>query len=269
MQFDYHPRLIQLVCDYGTNDPAFAEVIQRMFSLDPTVQFHAWSVPVFSTLATGFWIAQLALYNPADQVAIFSNTAPRHDDHGPRANNQGESFVLAILDNGVPVGAVNSGYCLSLIKPRIKQLFQVQTPSAGSQFRSRDFFAKAFYQTIVGQIAPAAELSLEIIPPIPQNRIMYVDGYGNIKTTLTAKDVAGLEFGQKIQVTINQVTQPVIYSPGIFGVPSGEIALSAGSSGDPDNPFLEIFLRRGAFSQPSAYEVFNSPWLESTIELEY
>jgi len=107
-------KLYHLICDYGVGDPAFAEVIQRFNVLDPVGQFNVVAVPEFSTIATGFWIAQLGLWNPIDSVVIFSNTAPRHDDHGARKGNEGEKFVYVVLDNGLRMGVVNSGFSLSL-----------------------------------------------------------------------------------------------------------------------------------------------------------
>ncbi len=55
---------ISVVADYGTGDPAFLEVSQRLLLEIGTAQIHHLSVPPFNTLATGFWIAQLGL-NPA------------------------------------------------------------------------------------------------------------------------------------------------------------------------------------------------------------
>lgn len=54
---------INLIADYGSGDPAFAEVAQRLLMVLPQAQLNLISVPPFSTLATGFWIAQLGL-NP-------------------------------------------------------------------------------------------------------------------------------------------------------------------------------------------------------------
>lgn len=52
---------ICVIADYGTGDPAFIEVTQRLLMAFPHAQIHLLSVPAFSTLATGFWIAQLGL----------------------------------------------------------------------------------------------------------------------------------------------------------------------------------------------------------------
>lgn len=262
----HQPRLYHLICDYGVGDPAFSEVIQRFHELDPYAHFNPISVPAFSTINTGFWIAQLAAYQPAKDMVVFSNTAPRHDDHKQRKANAGEQFVYAKLKNGTSIGVVNAGYALSFIKSHIDQINFVQTNNEGSQFRSRDFFPKAFYQTLEGQIPLGDTLDLDTIPDVPTNRIASIDGYGNIKTS-TPRSKVSYTTGQKLNITINGQTQPAIFSDGTFEVEAGQIAYAPGSSGDPADPFLEVFLRRGTLADPSAQDVFDNPLVESEITI--
>ncbi|MCX8008897.1 MAG: hypothetical protein N3A54_04320, partial [Patescibacteria group bacterium] len=66
---------MHLIADYGVNDPAFGEVIQKLTLLDPSVVVYPTSVPSFSTLATGFWTAQNALVHPIPKMMIYTNTA--------------------------------------------------------------------------------------------------------------------------------------------------------------------------------------------------
>lgn len=256
-----------IICDYGIGDGAFAEVVQRFHQLEPAGHFHPLSVPAFSTVATGFWIAQLALWNPVNDLAIFSNTAPRHDDHSSRDQNAGEKFVYAELNNGAKIGAVFAGYAFSFVKPHIKAIHEVLTPDRGSQFRSRDFFPAAFYQTITQQIDLGPALDIAKIPDIPSHQIAYIDGYGNIKTTLTPSQTK-FTAGQELTLTINKTTLPVTYTDGIFHVNSGQITLAPGSSGNPEDPFLEIVLRRGTLTDPSAAEAFHQPSVETPIEIK-
>jgi hypothetical protein len=75
---------ICLIADYGTGDPAFAEVTQRLMMALPSSQINLLSVPPFSTLATGFWIAQLGLNPGPEERLIYHNCAPRRDDKEPR-----------------------------------------------------------------------------------------------------------------------------------------------------------------------------------------
>ena len=254
---------IHIVADYGTGDLAFAEVIQRFNNLLPEAQILATSTPPFSTLNTGFIIAQLAIYNPSRQLFVFSNTAPRKDDSQKRSNNEGEKFKYALLDNGVEVCAVDAGYCFSVIKPHIKQFHQIKVENQGSQFRSRDFYPQAAVGIFTGNKKEflGEKLSTENIPNLPSNRILHIDSYGNIKTTIRHSSIH-LKAGQKIRVVINHIAQTGIYANGNFAVKSGDLAFAQGSSGGAD-PFMEIFLRSG-----NASRYFSNPPVETKIKIE-
>nr|WP_019503991.1 hypothetical protein [Pleurocapsa sp. PCC 7319] len=85
---------INLIADYGIGDPAFSEVSQRLYQKLPSAKIHCLSVPPFSTLATGFWIAQLGLNpGPAERL-IFHNCAPRQDNLEARPDNEGEGLTI-------------------------------------------------------------------------------------------------------------------------------------------------------------------------------
>ncbi|NJL21481.1 MAG: hypothetical protein HC895_12680, partial [Leptolyngbyaceae cyanobacterium SM1_3_5] len=181
---------ISLIADYGNGDPAFMEVTQRLLLGLPDAQIHWLSVPPFSTLATGFWIAQLGLNEGLGESVpaalrdrlIYHNCAPRQDDPEARRDNEGEGLTYALLPNGVKVVGVNAGYTLSFIKNHAKVLHSVNVSRGGSQFRSRDVFpsaAAAIAQDnfdLLGEQIPPAQ-----IPDAPLDRIAWVDGYGNIK----------------------------------------------------------------------------------------
>lgn len=81
---------VSLIADYGNGDPAFAEVTQRLSMFLPSSQIYCLSVPPFSTLATGFWVAQLGLNPGPEERLIDHNCAPRQDDPEARQNNEGE-----------------------------------------------------------------------------------------------------------------------------------------------------------------------------------
>ena len=255
--------LIQIVADYGTGDLAFAEVIQRFKQLLPGADIQTISTPPFSTLNTGFIISQLALYNPSRQLFIYANTAPRKDDTQQRTDNEGEKFKFALLDNGVQVCGVDAGWCFSFIKPHIQEFRLINVANKGSQFRSRDFFPAAAAGIIRGKTTRylGKKIPLTDIPRVPQNRIMHIDPYGNIKTTIR-KSAIKFTSGQKIRVVINHLYQTGIYANGNFSVKSGDFAFAPGSSGG-DNAFMEIFLRSG-----NAARHFNYPPVETKIKIE-
>lgn len=254
---------IQMVADYGVGDPAFGEVIQKIKYLLPSASINPTAVPAFSTLATGFWINQYSLQPRPKNFIIYSNTAPRKDTKQKRKANAGEKFVYVQLQNNCQVLAVNSGYCLSFVKNRIKKFKAVKVANQGSQFRSRDFYPQAVVEVLQkNQKILGKKLDPKIIPELPQNRLAFVDGYGNLKTTIPDEQVK-FEPGAKVKIKLNEVVRTAYYTQGNFEVKEGELAFAPGSSGQEDDRFLEIFLRGG-----SAHALFDHPKLESKLSFD-
>jgi S-adenosylmethionine hydrolase len=257
---------ICVIADYGTGDPAFTEVTQRLLMACPHAQIHLLSVPPFSTLATGFWIAQLGLNPGPNERLIYHNCAPRQDDPQARRDNEGEGLTYAVLSNGVKVVGVNAGYTLSFIKGHTKELRVVNVSRGGSQFRSRDVFPVAATAIMHEDFSLLGDrLVTEQIPDVPPDRIAWIDGYGNIKTTIAAHTV-NLQPQTKIVIRIGDVVSDAVYSDGSFKVPEGTLAFAPGSSGwsvgDSTEPlrFLELFLRGG-----SAWERFSCPRVNQQV----
>lgn len=255
---------LQLITDYGVGDPAFSEVIQRLLSLDENLIIHPTSVPSFSTLATGFWTAQFALSPHPSRFIIYTNTAPRKDSKQERKHNEGEKFIYALTDNGVEICGVNAGHCFSFIKHRLKILHEIKVANHGSQFRSRDFYPQAVvglahqnYKQYLGNKIP-----LSNIPDIPSQKLAFIDGYGNLKTTVRQQDLS-FHSGQKVKITIRGIKRMSLYAGGTFQVKEGELAFAPGSTGEDGNRFVEIFLRGG-----SAYKYFDFPIIGDPLEFE-
>lgn len=254
--------LIHLIADYGTGDPSFAEVVQKLTLLDRTIRVIRTSVPAFSTIATGFWTAQFALVNPVPGMMIYTNTAPRRDNRGGRLENEGERLKYALLDNGVRVVGVNAGFCFSFVKQRIREFYRVNVDNKGSQFRSRDFYPEAVVGISQGEGKWLGEkLDPSIIPDIPANRIAWIDGYGNMKTTIRASQLTYAP-GQPLRVTVAGMKRIAYFTDGSFSVREGELAFAPGSSGGNDR-FMELFLRG-----LSAWKEFGKPEIESEFTLE-
>lgn len=234
---------VQLITDYGVGDPSFGEVIQKMKGLAPQVSVFPTAVPSFNTIATGFWTSQYAAVNTFPGMIIYTNTAPRKDNKESRTDNEGERLVYAVLKNGVRVVGVNAGYCFSFIKNDIKTLYDVKVANKGSQFRSRDYYPEA----VIG-IANGDEkyigglLNISDIPDVPGDRIAWVDGYGNIKTTMRQSAMKKYESGQPVLVSLGNMKRTAWFSDGTFSVREGELAFAPGSSGGKDR-FMELFLR--------------------------
>ncbi|NET37753.1 MAG: SAM-dependent chlorinase/fluorinase [Cyanothece sp. SIO1E1] len=251
--------LIHLIADYGVNDAAFAEVTQRLCLFLPQAQIHCLSVSAFNTLSTGFWIAQLGLNPGPSNRVIYHNCAPRKDKQEARIDNEGEGLTYALLPGGVKVVGVWAGYTLSFIREVAEAIYLLKVSRGGSQFRSRDVFPQAVAAIAKGETELLGDqISTSNIPSIPQDQIAWVDGYGNLKTTIPAHSVQ-LEPMTKVIVRVGDVISDAIYSDGSFDVPEGTLAFAPGSSGwdvinHPPIRWMELFLRGGnawqRFSQP-------------------
>jgi len=258
--------LIHVIADFGVNDLAFAEVSQRIKHYLPQAELVSTTVPPFATLAAGFCVAQLGLNTAPENMLIFHNVAPRKDNTERRSNNDGERLVYARLPNGVQVVGVHAGHAFSFIKDIATELRYVNCASAGSQFRSRDIFPQAFAAAVTNQADAFAEsLAAADVPEVPTSRIAYIDGFGNIKTTLMG--VADYPDGSSVTIKIGDVTREAVVSDGSFSVPQGTLALSPGSSGwqgknGQQVRWTELFLR-GA----SAAAAFGQPQLNEAVHI--
>lgn len=257
--------IIQLIADYGVGDPAFAEVIQKLTYLDKTIRVSAISVPPFSTIATGLWISQFATVNAFPGLVVYSNTAPRiniAEDKERTYKGKFGHLAYTKLDNGVVVVAVHVGYCFSFIKDNIKSLHLVNVKNEGSQFRSRDYYPDA----VMGIAHDEAkfigeEIPIDSIPDAPTDKIAFIDGYGNLKTTMR-KSQNTIPVGTRVRVSCNNAMFEGVVSDETYRVEDGEISFAPGSTGGEDR-FMEIWVRG-----KSAWEAFSRPHVEDTFSIE-
>jgi hypothetical protein len=260
--------LVHIVADYGEGDLAFSEVIQRIKIHLPDAEPVLTPVPPFATLAAGFCIAQLGLNEAPPGTIIYHNVAPRADEEGPRTGNAGERLSYARLPTGVRVIGVNAGYALSFIRDEAEKFRWAATPAEGSQFRSRDLFPQAASAIALGRPQALAEdINPADIPDIPSNRITYVDGYGNIKTTIRFHPTL-VRPGTRVTIRINEIEHKAIMSDGAFAVEHGQMAFAPGSSGwttrrGKQIQWIELFLRGG-----SAWETFSRPAIGAQIDVK-
>lgn len=262
--------LLHIVCDYAPGDLAFSEVCSALAChLPPQFVWQLTSVPNFETVATGFIVSQLGMQSAElrpDELVIYANCAPRKDRTLARVNNEGEGLLYGVLSNGVPVIVVNSGYSLSFVREELRELWSVDVTTGGSQFRSRDIFPPIVGKVACGHINFLKERlnPLEVVPPVPESCVAYVDSFGNLKTTVRTGDklVNGLKAGQRVSARINGFRFAMTVATGSFNVREGDIAFAPGSSGG-DRRYWEIF-QRGS----SAWETFRRPCSGAQIEIE-
>jgi len=256
--------LLHLVADFGSGDLAFAEVAQRLTARLPDVRIWPTAVPPFGTLTAGFVVAQLALSDGPEERAVFHNVAPRRDDPGVRRDNDGERLVHARLPNGVQVVGVDAGYAFSFLAEAGAELRAVDVPSSGSQFRSRDLFPTAAAAALRGERL-GDPLRAGAVPAVPADVLAYVDGFGNLKTTIDAAAAPGL--GSELVIELEGTEQRAVRAGGGFAVPHGTLAFAPGSSGwrlpdGRERRWMELFLRGS-----SAHQAFGCPAIESPVKV--
>ncbi|HEX8000343.1 MAG TPA: hypothetical protein VF528_18320 [Pyrinomonadaceae bacterium] len=263
--------LVHIIADYGQGDLAFAEVVQRIKFYLPDAETVLTPVPAFSTLAAGFCIAQLGLNEAPAGTLIYHNVAPRADDEEARTANAGERLAFARLPTGVRVIGVNAGEAFSFVRESADELRWAAVADAGSQFRSRDLFPQAAANIALGQPdALAEEIDRTLIPDVPPNRIAYIDGYGNLKTTINSSSKPErATAGATLRARIGQIEQQAVASDGSFEVEHGQLTFAPGSSGWKDRDgvetrWMELFLRGG-----NAWETFGRPSVGDVIKLSY
>ncbi|MGZ6682276.1 MAG: hypothetical protein ACXVFK_18910 [Solirubrobacteraceae bacterium] len=259
------PPLIHVVADYGAGDLAFAEVLQRLELELPGALVVCTPVPPFDTISCGFCVAQLALTDgPIDRV-VLHNVAPRRDSPSPREGNAGEPFVVCELPDDVLVVGPNAGHALSFVAPEALSMRFLDAPTAGSQFRSRDFVPAALARLRGGDRGALGEaVPPGAVPPAPARAVVYVDGYGNLKTSWHD---APAEPGERVVVRIGQHYATAVVSDGTFAVAEGELAFAPGSSGWTGRRgrrrFYELLLRGG-----SAAKRFGKPVAGTPVHVE-
>lgn len=221
-----------------------------------------------STIHTSYILQQLVRteerYGKPGQTVFFQNTDPRLQSTEGVQQAMGAEFIIIRLKSGLYVCGPNAGYDFSLIKPSIEYVYRYPGLDKGSQFRSRDLYARVSAH-LMDEMEDELDLEEEPSNCIPELRGYYVghiDNYGNIKTTITHSDLKGkIELGEKVEITINQVTKSALYVNNLFGGVPGELVIYPGSSGDSTNPYLEISIWRHFTEKDisTGAHVFNMP----------
>jgi S-adenosylmethionine hydrolase len=114
------------------------------------------------------------------------------------------------------------------------------------------------------------EVSVDQIPTFSGFYIGHIDNFGNLKTTIKQEDFKGkYEYGDTVNVRINSVSKQAKYVTNLFGGTPGELVVYPGSSGSPDNRFMEITVWRHFTEEKptTGREEFNNPKVGSLIEL--
>ncbi|KKU43225.1 MAG: hypothetical protein UX60_C0032G0015 [Berkelbacteria bacterium GW2011_GWA2_46_7] len=257
-----------LIADYCTDSLAVAEVELAMKrNTKAPFSFTSVASRPFNTIHTGFLLDQLDRgLNPteAKQTVFFLNTDPRTHTKEEMPKGDGSPLFLLTLKSGAVVISPNAGYCLSFIKNRTIKCEELTLDISGTQFRSRDIFPLAVAKALEGDVPTKwrRNESLESIPDLQKGHyVLHVDNYGNVKTSITRKELTelGFEFGDKVIITIEKNKVLVSVLPSIFAGKPGSLVFAPGSSGDPTDPYCELSLRFNGEVKKSAGSSVNWP----------
>jgi hypothetical protein len=122
-----------------------------------------------------------------------------------------------------------------------------------TQFRSFDFTPRVAAFIFLGNEVPHTPMPIAEIPDLP-TAVWWIDNFGNCKTTMTEQDVVG-----KTELETRWGTFPLHTQ--LRNVPDQKTAFTIGSSGLPDNKFVELVIQRASAAKQYGVsigdEVFN------------
>lgn len=229
-----------------------------------------------STIHTSFLINQIVedvegCGQPRETV-IFQNTDPRLDKNTKTEKAEGAIPLIIRLQSGIYLVGPNSGYDFSMIKDRIEEVFEYVGVNEHGQFHSRDLYSRicAHLMDYMEDELDLEERLIDIIPSLKGYYIGHIDNYGNIKTTITHEEFKGrFEFGDEVEIKINNIVKKAKYVTNLFGGIPGELVIYPGSSGKKDNPFLEITIWRHFTEEKptTGRDEFNNARVGSEIEI--
>lgn len=266
---------LTVIADWAHDDLANKEfssalIGQLLNETSPRIDFVASH---HSSIHTAFLTQQIVQTEERlgipDHTVMFLNTDTREHTNDKITNAEGSPFVIAILFSKLILCGPNAGYCFSLIKDQIQQLFVYNGVEKGSQFRSRDLFPKVIAQLMMEKQDDLEmdELETSEIPDLKGYFVGHVDNYGNIKTTIPSSVFEGHKHGDEIRITIGSITHKALYTHNLFGEKPGSLVLAPGSSGKETDRFLELAVRIGP-NYKSGSERFNNPKPGSSIVLK-
>lgn len=230
-----------------------------------------------STIHTAFLVSQVIeteeRYGRPNNSVVFQNTDPRLQSEEALEKAKGAEFSVMKLKSGIFVCGPNAGYDFSLIKNKIDELYYYSGLDEGSQFRSRDMYGRVCAHLMDGleDELNLEETSLNIIPELKGHYVGHIDNFGNIKTTITHEELKGkYEFGDSVKIIMNNVEKRAVLTANLFGEKKGVLVIYPGSSGNKDNPYLEISVWRHFTENDisTGSDIFKNPRPGSQIILQ-
>ncbi len=201
-------------------------------------------------------LSNFPLANKTDEAIVLVNVAPRSGDIKKKWEN-GTPFC-AFRTGKTLVVSTYEGHCLALVRDlgiaESVQLFDIPTVMKAAiawgevteqeatriintQFRSLEFLQLVAYWLWQKRDVPSTSQPLSGLPSA-NGQAWFIDNFGNVKTTLTEADI-DFEEGKEVMLS-NDV--PAICYRRLADVPSGQVALTIGSSGYAAQRFVEVVI---------------------------
>jgi hypothetical protein len=234
-------RLIQVVADYGPDDLAHAELLQRLELAVPDCVVHLTPVASDDTLAAGYCVARLAFgEGPPDRIVA-------HDVG--QSDAACEPLWAGCTRGGVWIVGPGSGYSWSFAADALTIVCHVDVTAGSPWLRPREGLPVA-----VGHVhrrhphALCHALPRASVRRLPERVVAYVDATGDITTTIAELPGA---VGSSVHVRIGAVSAQATLVRLGQPVPRGELVLAGGRT---ERPFVALSLGGG-----SAAERFGRP----------
>lgn len=239
-------QLVHLVADYGERDVAWADAVQRVAVAVPDAVVHRTPVAPTDTLAAGFCVAQLALNDgPPDRIVVH-DIAPAEGEGGD------DRFCAGRSPDGVLVVGPNVGWAWSFAVDGLHGLCHVDVPAAPNSPHARDYLAAALTHLLARHPhAVCDDVPSDSVRPVPESVIAYLDGRGNVVTTLTEPPAPP---GTEVVLRVGGTKATVTVAESLATVPAGRLGLAPGDAGWPTREgrrrrYLELTVRGGSAAQ--------------------
>jgi hypothetical protein len=201
-------------------------------------------------------LSNFPLANSAPESVILVNVAPRSGDIKKKWEN-GTPFCMFRTGNTL-VASTYEGHCLALARDLgitdSVELFDIPTVMkaavewgelteegarriSNTQFRSLEFLPLVAYWIWQGRDVPSTMQPLKELPSA-SGQAWFIDNFGNVKTTLTEKDI---DFTEGNEILLSNGTKAVCHRR-LSDVPRDVTALTVGSSGYGADRFLEVVI---------------------------